>query len=255
MKKRRSNYFKKEKMIHTFDDGASSKIISDETLKKLLEGKEPYVEWDEKFLKFNKDNPDSKLNTKLTPDLVRSSRFQILNFMAEYSEYAFSRDQLIMIENALVDEKKSRDIIQLVNKTDQFGLKRYYFTEKGVTYYSIPRFVFTYKRLITRNENYSKKSYAVKEESSIQFWSELANGPFEKGHKDPRKPLTDENMVPQPAELNRTLKDHYICDNKGFPALPTPEHIMKYIIKYYSLEEMQELHTDLGRHLESLKNK
>lgn len=242
-------------MIYTFEDGASSTIISDKTLKNLLKGKEPYVEWDEKFLKFNKDNPDSKLNTKITPNLARSSRFQILNFVAEYSEYAFSRHHLLIIENALVKGKKSSDIIQLVNKTDQFGLKRYYFTEKGVTYYSLPRFVFTYKRLITRREDYSKKDYTEKVKNSRQLLRDWADGPFEKGHKDPRKPLTDENMVAQPAELNRTLKDFYIFDAKGIPALPVPKHIMKYIIKNYSLEEMQELHTDLGRHLESLKNK
>lgn len=242
-------------MTHTFDDGASSKIISNETLKELLEGKEPYVEWDEKFLKLKNENPDLRLNTKLTPRLVRSSRFQILNFMAEYSEYAFSRDQLLMIEIALVDGKRSADIIQLVNKTDQFGLKRYYFTEKGVKYYSFPRIVFTDERLIARSENYSKKNYPEKEAIIRQLWGRLANGPFEKGHKDPRKPLTEENIVPQPAELNRALKDRFFFGVLGIPVLPTPKYIMKYIKKYYTLEDMRRLHIELGKNLESLENK
>lgn len=228
-------------MHHTFENGSIVEIIQESELKAALKDKKPYTRWNQQLIELKKKNPDLKFNFKLTESLVNSTKFQIINFLIENSNKAFSRKHLLIIEEALVQGKKSGDIIQVINKTDQNGLQRFFFKENGIMYYSIPELIFTDK-FLRKRKKYVSKEEAISDEKRIRgFFKDLSQDDYELGHKDPREPLTIENMVMQPSQINRSYKDNYIFDENGLPKCPNPEKLIKNPEKFYPNKEDRRL--------------
>lgn len=212
--------------------------MNDARLNRILSRKKPYTRWNIKIRELHKEHHEVPYGKKATERMIKTPRFQVLNFLASYNEYSFSRDQLTRIQNALVEKEfRSLDVIQVINKTDQNGMNFFSYKWKNKTWYSLAKIEFCTKRLIRTGKltNYNEKEQAAK-----QLWHDFACGSFEKGHKDPRKPLTDDNVVPQPQEINRSYRDTYIFDDCGLPICPTPNHILNspnVLSKYWSKEE------------------
>lgn len=77
------------------------------------------------------------------------------------------------------------------------------------------------------------------------YYRSLADGEFERGHRDPRKPLTADNFVWQPHESNATYRDTCIFDGRGLPVIPTLVHMLDALRRYYTEAEMIELARDI----------
>lgn len=213
--------------------------ITDEKLDSILSETSPYQNWHPEILQIAAEHPNfGYAKTPVTQKLINSSSFQLINFMANHPEYGFSRKHLKMIEEKLA-KQESLDIIQLVNKTDQRGLERFFFSENGVVYYSLPRLIFTDRHLQKRLLSVEKNELDSNEKRNREYFRRLSKDDYEVGHKDPRLPLDAENTVMQPSEINRSYKDNYIFDDHGLPFVPTPEKLAENPDKFYSKEDQQ----------------
>lgn len=230
---------------HIFDNGLSVKIPNERVVEKLLRNVKPYSQWNEGFVQLKNKNEEFKLNLKISDKLMNSTKFQIRNFLAEHKEYAFSREHLLMIEDKLVKGRKSADIIQVINKVEQDGLKKYSFKRGKDTYYSFPEIKFTAKYLAKRKNYTTKEEILADEMRQREYFSDLSKDDYEIGHKDPRLELTVENMVMQPSEINRSYKDNYIFDHNGLPKVPNPEAFVKNPEKFYNGEDLRMIYDAL----------
>lgn len=211
-------------------DWGTSRIPTAQGLQKIMNylSSYKYTQWNKEIKNLKKKHPDVRF-----PDNPRTKSlgFQAVSFILDplMKDYAFNREHLINIMEVLCPDKKSGDIIQLFNKIDQKGIKRYYFKYQGITYYTSPKIEYSgaYHR------NYNLKGEGVYGESGNRAWfKQLSSEPFQKGHKDPDKPLDDSNIVMQPASLNRSYKDKYIFDDRGLPFFPTEKELLSNTSKY-----------------------
>lgn len=242
-------------MKHTFENGYTVHTIAEKTLLSILKETTPYNQWHPSILSLKEKHPELKLNTHISNKLIESPKFQILNFLLTHNDTAFSRHNLLAIESHLVTGTKSGDIIQVVNKTDQNGLKRFSFKHGNITYYSIPEAIFTNK-FLQKRKNYISKDEARNDEQRIRsFFTDLAKDDYELGHKDPRLALTLDNMVMQPSQINRSYKDNYIFDENGLPKCPNPERFISNPDKFYNEEDQKLIFLALKHKFDLLQEK
>ena len=224
------------------DDGTAKQVVpvDEATLDAQLSGLRPYSKWHPSIDALHKSNPEMKYGKGGANDDQNTPTFQLINFLAWHPNNAYSRADLIRIQDKLVPDvsRHSQDIIQCVNKIDQKGLMQFPFRLNGTKYYALPVIRVDYKRVATR-QIVKRASDNKAIETQRQRYLDYANGDFQAGHIDPAKPLTPENTVYQPAEINKTIKDKYVCD----PVTGLPHHISADYLKdhwndYYSSREM-----------------
>ena len=212
-----------------YNDGIEHYVIpcSDDILRTQLDSISSYSDWFEDFKTQKKLTPDFGYGGVLTARSKRTARFQLINFLYGHREFAYSRTQFDLIQHQLCDEKNiSTDVIQAVNKTDQNGMARFSFSWNGKQWYCLPVIAFTDEKLNIRKTNINSDVDASTESQRKKYLS-WANGQFERGHKDPRKPLDDENLVMQPADINGSRRDRYIFDDDGLPYSHNPDFCLK----------------------------
>ena len=221
-----------------YNDGINHYVMpcTDELLKQQLDNAVSYDDWLDDFKKQKTVTPDFGYGGTITERTKMTARFQILNFLYEHNDYAYSRIQLDEIQQALCPSGKlSTDVIQVVNKTDQNGMARFTFTWNGKQWYCIPVIAFTDEKLNIRRTNIESDVDAATSTQRRKYTA-WANGQFERGHKDPRKPLDDNNLVMQPADINGSRRDRYIFDDDGLPYSHNPEFCLNNpneLIKMY----------------------
>lgn len=221
-----------------YNDGINHYVIpcSDDLLMNQLNNTSSYDDWLDDFKKQKSVTPDFGYGGTVTERIRRTARFQILNFLYAHRGYAYSRIQLDKIQKVLCDsEKLSTDVIQSVNKTDQNGMARFAFTWSGKQWYCIPVIAFTDEKMNIRHTNIDSDIDAATATQRRKFFA-WANGQFERGHKDPRKPLNDSNLVMQPADINGSRRDRYIFDDDGLPYAHNPVFCLRNpneLIKMY----------------------
>lgn len=177
---------------------------------------------------------------------LSSVRGQIIALVTDlkHKDKVFTRVSLESFANKF--ELKSNDIIQHVNKTDQWGLQHK--TEER-KYYSIPRpFVYCSCHVKKRSKFTSlvdekEKSQHVERVKDYlrKYYMDIDPSQWDIGHKDPH--ITDnsaKNMVIQPP-LQRAYRDSYKFDDNGFRLCPTIDEIKRNAKKYYKKEELKEL--------------
>lgn len=213
------------------------KIINNDELDKILESTKPYTEWHPEITALKKEHPLLQYGQETTR--TNTSRFQLINFLAHHQEKAFSGEQIGKINQHLTG-KPSRDPIQAVNKIDQEGLVRGKTFRIGKeTYYSLSSIEYTDKHLYKRvvHDDFGPEEQKAGIERGRKYFGELANDDYELGHMDPRKPLTADNSVMQPAIINGAYRDTHIFDKAGLPRVPNPEVFAKNPDKFYKDKE------------------
>lgn len=206
------------------------RTLTDEGLEQFITQLTPYHydKWNQDVVQLRNEHPD--INFKDGRN-TKTLSFQARAFITDraWKDYGFNREQLFVIMGALVPDKKSGDVIQLFNKIDQHGIKRFVCKINRVTYYSCPTLEYSGKNHRARS---SGEEGLYGEAGNREWWKELSKEEFQSGHKDPSKPLTPENTVMQPATLNRTYRDTYIFDDRGLPLFPTMTEFMNNTNKY-----------------------
>ena len=217
------------------------RVVTDEGLEKLVNQLTPYHydKWNQDIVQLRNKYPD--INFKDGKN-SKTLSFQASAFITDrkWKEYGFNREQLFVIMGTLCPDKKSGDVIQLFNKIDQHGIKRFSCKLNRVTYYSCPVIEYSGKNHRARP---SGEEGLYGEAGNREWLRHLSKEEFQSGHKDPSKPLTPENTVMQPATLNRTYRDKYIFDDRGMPFFPTMQEFIANTSKYVDSEIKLELMT------------
>lgn len=210
-----------------------------EELNEILTNLKPYNVWHPDIINLKQEHPEIGYGSASAD--YHSARFQMVNFLAFNPRFFFSRTDLdqvqIVIASQLGLDQLSTDIIQSVNKADQQGLAWDKLIVKGGPYYGITSVRFTDKRLPNRIAPQDKKSIAKAEARERAYLRDLSVGSYEVGHKDPRVPLIEGNIVLQPSEINRSHKDRYLFDDHGLPRVPNPEKFAKSPASFYESKE------------------
>lgn len=157
----------------------------------------------------------------------------------------FTRDQLTQIGEKL--GRTGGDAIQWANKTERLGI-RLDKTSGGALGYGFAELTFSDKYLTMSQDHTTEEGREASLARTRRLLRAMADGKFEKGHKDPRLALTDENLVMQPYEINRSYRDRYIFDDNGLPRVPNPAKFIEDPESYYSKADLRLIY-------ESLKNR
>ena len=173
---------------------------------------------------------------------LSSNSAQVVNLLAHHPHICFSRDDLAVIVPRfakLLNVKASTDVIQLVNKTDQAGLRRFPHTVDGVTVYQLPRLEYDDLRPTIRAKDIRGSEWVEREKGRVsEQYLRYAAGTMEVGHRDPRRGFGEhyENAVIQPHEINRAYKDRFIFDASGLPRRPLPRELEKQVTQEETAE-------------------
>jgi hypothetical protein len=181
---------------------------------------------------------------------IASASGQVLALLTDdkHEDFLFTRAML----SAFIDKIgfQSSDVIQLVNKTDQWGLLHKTYARK---YYCIPR-PFTYISIhvdkrrkfgssLDANER-NKRIHCTKEYLQ-KFYIDVPNEEWDIGHIDPFT-CSDGNIVMQPP-IQRSFRDRFKFDLHGLRLCPTIDELSSNPSKYYSDRELDALRVFLDQ--------
>lgn len=120
--------------------------ITQSALDDELSDAEPYKKWHHAISELHDKHADMQYG-KLSAS-VSSGSFQLINWLASHPQYAYDRDSLEAVAAKL--GVHSRDVIQLVNKTDQRGLIGFSFKWNSKLWYCLPSIIYDGTRLKAR---------------------------------------------------------------------------------------------------------
>lgn len=192
-----------------------------------------YITYSDEFLSFCKDK-------KIKIPNINSIKGQIIALMTNPDNRNKFIDRELLDKFINIIGLSSKDVIQAINKTDQWGLKSEKIKRK---YYAIPfPFVFVdihiKKRKLPKLENRDDRINFIKE-YIIYNYINIPNDKWEIGHMDPNNPnITEENLVYQPP-IQGKFRDRFKFDNIGLIKYPTPQELENNFDKYYSIEEQK----------------
>lgn len=166
---------------------------------------------------------------------VKNIQHQMITIFAQNLGLGFTREDIVLIGNKLGRTKG--DHIQWANKIEAFGLA----LDKGRgngrgKCYGFAGLTFTDRYLTTHHDLTTDEGRVASEKRLRLLFKDMSEGNFEKGHKDPRKPLSDDNLVMQPYLINRPYRNRYIFDDNGLPAAPNPIEFVNDPSSYYKDE-------------------
>lgn len=221
--------------MKTIDDFIKDqKIVCESTFKN-------YYEFDSEFLSFCKKN-------NITPPKLNTIKGQVIALMTcqENHNKLVTRELL----NQFLDiiGMKSKDIVQAINKTEQWGLES---TTYKRMYYTIP-YPFSYvdihikKRKIKKTGNKDEQIDLIKEWISKNYL-EVPNNKWELGHMDPNNPNPSENDIVYQPPIQGRYRDRFKYDKLGLTKYPTPQELDENFDKYYSEEEQKKLYQILKK--------
>ena len=208
----------------------------------ILSGLDWATEWPQNLQDFLAQNPGTRLPAKPSG---RNINHQMVAIFARNLGRGFTRDQLTKIGEVL--GRTGGDAIQWANKTERLGIKLDK-TSGGALGYGFAELTFSDKYLAMSQDNTTEAGRDASVARTRRLLQDMADGKFEKGHKDPRLPLSDENLVMQPYEINRSYRDRYIFDDNGLPKVPNPAKFIEDPEAYYSRADLRLIY-------EALKNR
>lgn len=214
-----------------------------EDIEKWVEDKTTYEQYSKELMEWSEKH-------KCKLPRISSVRGQILALITDdkHADMVFTREML----NAYLKkiDKDSKDVIQHVNKTDQWGLLHKTHSKK---YYYIPRpFVFIDIHIKKRHD-FGSSMVQDKKNSMIQrtknylltFYINVPNEKWDMGHVDPNGNNSHTNMIMQPP-IQRAYRDRFKFDQYGLRLCPTAQELANNIRKYYSKEEIDLIRSILG---------
>lgn len=211
-------------------------------LEAILKDLDWATEWPQTLQDFLAQNPDAKYPEKPT---AKNISHQIVAIFASNLGRGFTRDQITKIGEVL--GRTGGDPIQWANKIERNGIKLDKTKGRPVGY-GFAELTFSDKWLAMSQDHTTKAGRDASVTRIRGLLQEMADGKFEKGHRDPRLPLSDENLVMQPQEINRSYRDHYIFDHNGLPKVPNPAKFIEDPEHYYSKADLRLIY-------EALKNR
>jgi hypothetical protein len=201
-------------------------LINEKTFKK-------YTDYSVEFLTF------CEKNSIKTPK-INSIKGQVVALMTHPDNRNKFIDRNSLEKFNKINNLNSKDIIQAINKTEQWGLKSETIRKK---YYTIP-FPFLYidihikKRKLPKLENKDENINFIKEYLKHNY-IDVPNDKWEIGHKDPNDPdISEEKLVYQPP-IQGKFRDRFKFDDFGLIKFPTPQELEKNFDKYYSKDEQK----------------
>lgn len=227
------------------DKNAPSGIVplSEQEFVNILKKIEPSKEWPTEIKEILKEHPEIKLR-----DIPgKSMRNQVICIFASNQGVGFNRGHLQRIGEKL--GVTTGDAIQWANKINRVGINIHKAGTLRERFYGFERIEFIDKYLRS-NEDLSTDLGRKKSEERIRkLFADYSSQSFERGHKDPRKPLEDNNLVMQPYEINRSYRDKYIFDDNGMPKVPNPEQLVRNPLIFYDREDLKYIYEGLGEFL------
>jgi hypothetical protein len=205
--------------------------------------KTKFEEYDPEFMAFCEDN-------NITVPKLGSLKGQVIALVTHRNnrnKYV-NRDILEAFLSHI--EMKSGDCIQLVNKTEQWGLKSESTKHEGKQHYRVP-YPFEYIALHVKKR--SKLVISGSKEDKVDYikdWikTNYIDVPFEKweiGHKDPNSEDNSEaNLVYQPPIQGR-FRDRFKFDEYGLIRYPTVKELKNNTHIYYNDDELRDLRDHL----------
>ena len=173
-------------------------------------------------------------------DNPQTLKFQLVHLAIAVPGLALTRDDL----QAWVDrvELNSRDVIQALNKTEQWGLSNVRIKKGTIVYYYIPR---PFRLEVSHIDKRRCVTDPLSHEEKVRFVAgvkdmlrqSIINIPVEKwdvGHRDPR---TKKELVYQANKYQRARRDRFKFDELGLVLCPTVEELSSNLSKYFPTEE------------------
>lgn len=183
---------------------------------------------------------------------INSIKGQVVSLMTSVDNRNKFIDRNLLDEFIKFIGMDSMDIIQSINKTNQWGLMSKTIEKK---FYTIP-YPFIYidihlkKRNIQELSGRDDKINYIKKYLTYNY-IDIPNDKWEIGHMDPNDPnVSDEKLVYQPP-IQGKFRDRFKYDSMGLIKLPTPQELNKNMDKYYSKEEQIKILDILKKRLES----
>lgn len=213
------------KIFHVVEDISS--WVSDLSL---------YVNYDRELLNWSAEN-------KCKLPGINSVRGQIIALLTHphNANVLFTRAMLDAFLSKI--NMESKDVIQAVNKTDQWGLVHKTYLKK---YYIIPR-PFTYtsvhvnKRIKFGGEITNDRKMEMVENTKaflMKYYINVDNDQWDMGHVNPNGSNDASNLIMQPP-IQRAYRDNFKFDNYGLRLCPSASELVKNIGKYYTKEEIE----------------
>ena len=213
-------------------------------LEAILSDLEWTDQWPQNFRDFLAQNPTVDLPSAPSK---RSISHQIIAIFASNLGKGFTRAHLIQIGEKL--GRTGGDAIQWANKIERRGVKLDK-TSAGALGYGFAELTFSPKYLTMSQDLTTKEGRKDSVERIRNLLRDMAEGAFEKGHRDPRLALTDDNLVMQPYEINRSYRDRYIFDENGLPKVPNPDKFAEDPTAYYGEEDLRLIYETLRARFE-----
>jgi hypothetical protein len=271
--------------LHTLESGDDVYLLTPSgraIMCGLLAAQSPWMQYPDSFV----TALSSLGGGNITPSKgVNSWPFHFLNLLWRMRNFAFRRSDLLAAMVAMrsaMDRTRhpdwfpqlteDSDVIQMVNKSGQWGLKHQQFsgqipddTDRSVAYYTLagPLEQEIGKRnpkgyvqpepptcdhivaeaddsifSITPQEARKKET----ERAAILDYMKRTwvNVPLEdwtlNGHKDPTNKELPDNLVAQPKDYNRKMRNKWKFDEFGLPWCPSVEHLAKQLDTFYPSE-------------------
>lgn len=206
-----------------------------------IKGQVKYVEYDPELNEWFREH-DVR-----TPRLT-TIKGQILALVTDKKNEntLFDRDMMDGFLNKI--GMKSKDVIQAVNKTDQWGLVHRTKDFKQTTYYYIPR-PFEYTNIhIKKRQTFGEGLSSEEKNEKInktkgwikKYYLDVPNEKWELGHVDPNGSNSNKNLVMQPP-IQKAYRDRFKFDDNGLRLCPTMQEVIANFSKYYTEEEKEQL--------------
>lgn len=147
--------------------------------------------------------------------------------------------------------KKSSDVIQFINKTEQWGLKNPLKNGRKLYRFEYP-FIYVSTHVEKRkvqevNPEDKEKQIELIKEIIKKDYIDVPIDKWQLGHKNPDLPdATPKNLVWQPP-IQGKYRDRFVFDSLGLMKYPTPKEIARNPSDYYSEEQLEELYVFLSK--------
>ena len=210
--------------------------LFDKTIIDVCSIVEPYIDYPKEFWIFSRKH-------QLNPPRVNSASGQGLALLLHHPQGYATREVLTHFFRQI--GIKTRDPIQAVNKTEQWGLKRG--KAKGIYFIPAPyqvghkhkmRYNFQFQGSAEEKENAIN---AIKEDIRCDYL-EVSNDKWQLGHRNPDKPdSSSRNLVLQPPIQAKYRDDYVFIDT--LTKMPMPKKLMNnnYIDQIYTEEQQKQL--------------
>lgn len=174
-----------------------------------------------------------------------SARFQIVCMFADEINKNVAVTKRMLQDYCARFGVPTTDPIQIINKTDQWGLRHMTLCKK---YYTLPR-PFEYIGIhVEKRKNFTSNTSDEDKEKEVlrikryitENYIDVPTNLWQMGHRDPNGSNDAGNLIMQPP-LQGRYRDAFKFDDNGLRLCPTVAELKRNALKYYSPGELADL--------------